>query len=134
MGSQADTNGNSRLLAERLEARYRRVLVKFFSRKLDDPSEAEDFAQEVLIRLIAGGNGNVKNPDAYVFQIAGNLTRDHARKRMVRRKYLNDQLAVPDRGVDTIDPDPGNRRITVDAGERINVFVAQPIDFSRDER
>lgn len=88
-----------------LDARYRENLVRYFRRRLDVSSEAEDYAQEVLIRLLSSGTEGVNNLDAYVFQVAGNLTRDSFRRNRVRRAYANDHARDTKRTINSITPE-----------------------------
>lgn len=75
-------------LQQSLSARYRAPLMAYFNRRTGDYGEAEDLAQEVLVRVLQRDNlGGVESPDAYVFRIARNLLRDRARRSDVRRKY-----------------------------------------------
>lgn len=105
MARKHETETRASPIVNDFDARYRKVLVAFFARRLKDPSQAEDFAQEVIVRLIASGARNVANPDAYVFQIAGNLTRDHYRKQSVRDAHKAEQQGVEGRDVDPFDPE-----------------------------
>ncbi len=75
-------------LEQSLSVRYRAPLMAYFNRRTGDYGEAEDLAQEVLIRVLHRSNpGDVESPDAYVFKIARNLLRDRARRADVRKKY-----------------------------------------------
>ena len=47
--------------------------------------DAEDLAQEVLVRLVRRGNVKaIDHLDGYVFQVAANVLRDHVRRWAVR--------------------------------------------------
>ncbi len=75
-------------LERSLSARYRAPLMAFFNRRTGDYGEAEDLAQEVLVRVLQRNElGGVESPDAYVFKIARNLLNDRARRADVRQKY-----------------------------------------------
>jgi RNA polymerase sigma factor (sigma-70 family) len=72
---------------EQLAARYRVPLRRFFERRMKASFETEDLAQEVFVRLIRQGNMNdIRHLDGYVFQIAANVLRDHARRWAVREE------------------------------------------------
>ena len=72
-------------LRARLSARYRAPLAAFFVRRIGDPAEAEDLAQDVLLRVIDKVDlGALDKPDGYLFQIAGNLLTDRARRLKTR--------------------------------------------------
>jgi DNA-directed RNA polymerase specialized sigma24 family protein len=62
-------------------------LRRFFERRMKASFETEDLAQEVFVRLIRQGNMNdIRHLDGYVFQIAANVLRDHARRWAVREE------------------------------------------------
>lgn len=75
-------------LHERLSERYRKPLLSFFLRRVQNATEAEDLTQEVFLRVINKGELNsLKNPDGFIFQIAANLLRDRARRAKTRSSY-----------------------------------------------
>lgn len=75
---------------ERLSIRYRIPLRRFFERRLKASPDAEDLVQEVFIRLIRQEHiDGVRNFDGYVFQVAANVLRDHARRWSVREQEAN---------------------------------------------
>lgn len=64
---------------------YGPPLRSFFRRRVAHDEEAEDLAQDVLMRLIRRGSfTDVSNLGAYVFQIAANILRDRKRRRATR--------------------------------------------------
>lgn len=65
--------------------RFRPLLMRFFRRRLADVSEAEDLAQEVMLRLIRPDR-DVRHPEAYLFQVAANVLRDQYRRDAARRR------------------------------------------------
>lgn len=84
--STATPQGDTKLLG-RLDARFRAPLMSFFLRRISDGAEAEDLTQEVFVRLIAAvERQDVRDADALVFKIAGNLVRDRVRKAATRGK------------------------------------------------
>ena len=75
---------------ERLSTRYRIPLRRFFERRLKKSPDPEDLVQEVFIRLIRQEHiDDVRNMDGYVFQVAANVLRDHARRWKVREQEAN---------------------------------------------
>ena len=75
---------------ERLSARYRIPLRRFFERRLKARPDPEDLVQEVFIRLIRQEYiDDVRNLDGYVFQVAANVLRDHARRWSIREQEAN---------------------------------------------
>ena len=73
-----------RELVEALFARYREPVYRFLCRLIGDTAAAEDLAQEVFLRALGAGYAAGEHERAWVFQVARNLARDHAR-RMVHR-------------------------------------------------
>ena len=74
-----------RELVEALFARYRTPVYRFLHRLLGDAAAAEDLTQDVFLRALAASYAAGEHERAWVFQIARNLARDHAR-RMVHRR------------------------------------------------
>lgn len=60
--------------------RFHKPLVRFFARRIHDRAEAEDLAQEVLLRVIGVHElERIEHREAFVFKIAVNLLRDRRR-------------------------------------------------------
>jgi RNA polymerase sigma-70 factor (ECF subfamily) len=77
-------------LFERLSTRYRIPLRRFFERRLKASPDSEDLVQEVFMRLIRQEHiDDVRNLDGYVFQVAANALRDHARRWSLRKQEAN---------------------------------------------
>ena len=91
---------------EELDARYRGALCAFFRRRIGNGAEAEELAQEVIVRVCDLPEGQMERPDSYVFTIAANLLRDRARRDAVRASYREAILADSDRwDVERRDPE-----------------------------
>ena len=69
-----------RELVEALFARYRTPVYRFLHRLLGDAAAAEDLTQEVFLRALGATYEAGDRERAWVFQIARNLARDHARR------------------------------------------------------
>jgi len=70
-----------------LEGRYRLPLRRFFERRLRNSPDPDDLVQEVFLRLVRQGDmADIQFLDGYVFQVAANVLRDHARRWTVRAK------------------------------------------------
>nr|WP_206149839.1 sigma-70 family RNA polymerase sigma factor [Stenotrophomonas pavanii] len=72
-----------RIWEQRYELR-RPLLRGFFLRRGSAREDAEDLAQEVYLRLLRSTGEHadaVENPEAYLFTVAANLAREHARAR-----------------------------------------------------
>jgi len=68
--------------------RYYAPLLSFFRKRTRNPAEVEDLVQQVFLRLarhpdIAG----IEHPDAYIFQTASNILKDHLRRDRVRERF-----------------------------------------------
>lgn len=62
-----------------LFARYREPVFRFLRRQLRDAAAAEDLTQEAFLRAMRGAYQSNGHERAWIFQIARNLARDHAR-------------------------------------------------------
>lgn len=68
---------------ELLNERFRAPLLAYFFKRVRDRVEAEDLAQDALVRLaLHPDKNNGATIHAYVFTIAANLLRDRARSRL----------------------------------------------------
>jgi RNA polymerase sigma-70 factor (ECF subfamily) len=74
-----------RELVEALFARYRTPVYRFLCRLTRDRAAAEDLTQDLFVRALGAAYQAGEHERAWVFQIARNLARDHAR-RMVHRR------------------------------------------------
>tara|TARA_R110002096_G_scaffold70943_2_gene169872 strand:- start:10338 stop:10805 length:468 start_codon:yes stop_codon:yes gene_type:complete len=67
---------------------YSTPLARFFRRRIHSQAEVDDLLQEVFYRLIRRqSDGNIENPQAYLFQIAANILRDRQRRAHTRQVY-----------------------------------------------
>jgi RNA polymerase sigma factor (sigma-70 family) len=72
-------------ILDELADRYRSPLKRFFERRLRDRPDSDDLVQEVFVRLTRQGQlESIEHLEAYVFQVAANVLRDHARRWSVR--------------------------------------------------
>lgn len=112
-----------RPVGERLDAlarQYRGALLRFFSKRLNNPADAEDLTQEVFIRIAcAHGTTDIQNMEAYLFQTASNLLRDRARRDAVR--HANDHVSLEDARYEG--ESPSEERI-YEGKEAIEAFIA----------
>ena len=67
------------MAAATASARFRPALLRYFRRHLDNDSDAEDLAQEALLRLLRSPV-SPENTEAYLLRIASNLLRDRLRR------------------------------------------------------
>jgi len=64
---------------ERLFAEHQSGLLAFFSRRVRAKADARDLAQEVYLRLLRVSDVDaIRNPEAYLYAVAGNLAKEHA--------------------------------------------------------
>lgn len=82
---------------QELAGRYGGPLRRFFERRLQNKPDPDDLVQEVFVRLIRQGNvGTIEHLDGYVFQVAANVLRDHARRWAVRKEEVHHSLLDED--------------------------------------
>lgn len=65
----------------RMFTAHQAALNGFFRRRLANPWDAQDLAQEVYVRLLrvdGGEESSIANPEAYLFTVASNLVKEHA--------------------------------------------------------
>ncbi len=63
-----------------LAQRHRPTLLRYFRRHLESDEDAEDLAQEALVRLLrSDAIGGIANVEAFLLRIATNLLRDRFR-------------------------------------------------------
>jgi len=68
-------------LVTRLFAEHRGALQAFLYRRVRRRPEAAELAQEVYVRLLRVPDlAAIRDPGAYLFTVASNLARDHARR------------------------------------------------------
>jgi RNA polymerase sigma factor (sigma-70 family) len=70
----------------------------FFRRRVRNPPDAVDLAQEVYLRLLQAGDPRaIRNVEAYLFTVASNLVKEHAlieRRRFLRNVEITDPIAT----------------------------------------
>jgi RNA polymerase sigma factor (sigma-70 family) len=74
-------------LVERLFAEHGGALQAFLYRRVHRHPDAAELAQEVYVRMLRVPNmTTVRNPEAYLYAVASNLAKEHARR---ARHYSN---------------------------------------------
>ncbi len=77
-----------------LVAEHATSLEKYLARKLDNPEDAAELAQEAFLRLHRLEQPeNLDNARAFLFQIATNLAVDQLRRRQLHFRFLNMEKA-----------------------------------------
>jgi RNA polymerase sigma-70 factor (ECF subfamily) len=67
---------------------YTGPLRRFFQRRSREPSEVDDLIQDVFHHLLRRhSNGDIENPQAYLFQIAANILKDRHRRSQTRQEF-----------------------------------------------
>lgn len=85
---------------------YGSALKGYFRRRAASGDDVEDLAQEVYLRLLrvdAGENTKILNPEAYLYTVAVNLLRERA----ILRKRRGQDLDVYEVTEELFSPDPG---------------------------
>ena len=79
-------------------------LERFLTRKLDNPADAAEIAQEAYLRIYRLQQPEkLDNARAFLFQVAANLAVDHLRRRTLHYRFLKTEESQAEEG-DTIDP------------------------------
>ncbi len=84
--------------------RNRARLLRFLSRRLGCRATAEDLAQDIWFKL-SRVRGPVRDPSAFLFQIAANLVRDHAKVERRRAELINQATNILWREEDIVTPE-----------------------------
>jgi len=72
-------NASSEGKVARLFALRGANLAAFFRRRAKTVDESADLTQEAFLRVLRADSGQaIRNPEAYLFTVAGNLAREHA--------------------------------------------------------
>jgi RNA polymerase sigma factor (sigma-70 family) len=75
-----------------LAGEHRQSLERFLTRKLDNPADASDVAQEAFLRIHRLQEPQqLDNPRAFLFQVASNLAIDQLRRRALHQKFLKNE-------------------------------------------
>jgi RNA polymerase sigma factor (sigma-70 family) len=86
-GQRAAPDAEESLAIERLNREFRGSLLRYFSRRARN-LDVEDMVQEVFMHLVRRGSISAlerENINAYMFETASNVLRDHMRKRKTHR-------------------------------------------------
>ena len=75
---------------ERLFAAHRGALQAFFYRRVRFRADATDLAQEVYLRMLRVKDmGSIRDTEAYLYTVAGNLAKEHAAREQRRGIAVN---------------------------------------------
>lgn len=116
------------LLPEQLDAlarRYRGALLSYFSRRMANSSHAEDLTQEVFVRLARHRRvDDIAHMEAYLFQTASNLLRDHARREVTHRH--GDHVSLEDAGYEGEAP---SEEHVYEGRQALDAFIATLVEM-----
>ncbi|WP_413664471.1 RNA polymerase sigma factor [Microbulbifer sp. EKSA008] len=88
-------NKARKTLLERLFTEHGQALVRFVSRIVKSPDDAEDIAQHAYLRLQKlSDEKELENPRAYLYQIANNLAVDQLRRGKLHVEYVSQQIPM----------------------------------------
>src|ERR1700761_1542002 len=77
-------------LVERLFAEHGSALAAFLHRRVQRKPDAAELAQEVYMRMLRVSNAeDIRNPEAYLYTVASNLVKEHARRESKDSKALD---------------------------------------------
>ena len=100
----SELQGNS--LLDFLARRYYAPLLSFFRKRTHNGAETQDLVQQVFLRLAQSRQqGEIHNPDAYIFQTAANALRDHYRRLTVHNRFLNEAMVTSDGDASDLSPE-----------------------------
>jgi RNA polymerase sigma-70 factor (ECF subfamily) len=78
--------GANNALVERLFLAQKDALQRYFVRRVRRRSDVEELAQEVYLRLLRVADADaLRNPEGYLYAIAANLIKEHARQQYISR-------------------------------------------------
>ncbi len=117
--------GSDQVLVERLFTEHGRGLLAFFRRRLRRHAEAADLAQEVYLRMLrVADTDTIRNMEAYLYAVAGNLMKEHAlRERVFASAVDIDDPFVADRLAEL--PDIGGEVDSARRGRRLQEVLRQ---------
>jgi RNA polymerase sigma-70 factor (ECF subfamily) len=81
--------GANNALVERLFLAQKDALQRYFVRRVRRRSDVEELAQEVYLRLLRVADADaLRNPEGYLYAIAANLIKEHARQQYISRNCV----------------------------------------------
>lgn len=108
-----------------MAAQYGRRLKRFLSVRLRNVHDVPDLAQEVFLRLLrVSQHESIRNPEAYLFTVAGHVVQQHTLRRAAEASFIDiadavSELACPD------GEDPTARSDNAQRIEQLEQMLAQ---------
>jgi RNA polymerase sigma factor (sigma-70 family) len=95
-GREVMGDDNKHNVLKRLFATQHGSLQSYFKRRIASKPEAADLAQEVYLRMLRTTNAEtIRNPEAYLFAVAGNLVKEYGVLQRRHRQNVDiDDLSV----------------------------------------
>jgi len=113
-----DLPDNARVVSE-----MRPALVKYFKRKTGNPVEAEDLAQDVLLRALTHPNWKTQDQaKGYIFRTAVNRWRDSLRRQRIRGPVIAWDESSPEHADENNGSDNLPERVLI-AGQELTQVV-----------
>lgn len=107
---------------DELARKYHDPLLRFFTKQLGNGADAEDLTQEVFVRLVRHKDRtSIRHMEAYLFQTASNLIRDHARRNTTHR--VNDHVPLEGSGYESRGAVPSEEHV-YEGREAIDAFLS----------
>ena len=111
-------SGSSGKFVESIFRQYNNALRKYLMQRLGCQEDVDEIAQEVFLRLLRYNKiEKLKNPKAFVFQIAVNLLKDRASSKYMR--LLNRHVSISDVDLVSTSPSPESLLESKEAVTRI---------------
>jgi len=105
--------------------RYGRGLRRFLSVHLRNAQDVPDLAQEVYLRLLrVDHHETIRNPEAYLFTVAGHVVRQHLLSQSTNAGFIDITEAVPELALPTGE-EPAAK---VENSERLEQFQREILD------
>lgn len=95
---------------ERAYHELRTRLHAFISRRVSNPSTAEDLTQDVMLRLVRHGPDDLEDPVAWLYRVARNALVDHYRRRRDPEPVGVDHTPFDRAAADPFAEDPADTR------------------------
>ncbi len=109
-----------------LAQQHQQSLERFLARKLDNPADAAEVAQEALLRIHRLNKPQaLDNARAFLFQVASNLATDRLRRRALHNRFLkNEQNQLLEENIVDVNASGASPEQILDAREQLQHIYA----------